>query len=166
MSQAFWAGDSIATSIEAAGARIRANATLERQQAYHAGDIVLQRAALAALELIDSSHPILNPMVQARIEKIGQATFYKKGWSQGCSVRANAYEIMDQLRDEHEQKKRVARQQAESLEIREKRRGIPFLNRRTVYSWGANEYPTEQAATQAKASRISEIDRAQLGESF
>lgn len=164
MGNGFWAGDSIATSIQSAGDRARANATLAQQQAYHAGDILLQRAALAALAAIDQNHPLLVDLVQLRIEELGQNTFYKSGWKQACSLEVDPHQVFAELQAKHEQDKRRARQGAEAQAVEEKRRGIPLLTRRTVYTWFDQEYPTRTAAEQAKALRLASIDRAQLGD--
>jgi hypothetical protein len=161
---AFWAADSIATSIEAAGARSRANQELRAQQANHCGDISIMRAALFALAEIDPEHPLLNNVVQDRIYDTGKKTFYNNGWKAGCSVVVDPRALFKQLSDAHEKRKAELLAQANALEIIERRRGIPLINRRTVFRYDIVDYPTREAAIKAKHDLINTFEQAKLGQ--
>jgi hypothetical protein len=163
-SSAYWAADSIATSIEAAGARSRAHNAIRTQQAYHCGDIVIQRAALSALAELEPEHPLLHPLVQERIFDMGKATFQQSGWSKGCSVEVDPRALFKQLCDAHEKRKADLLAQAKALDVLELKRGIPLINRRTVYRYDVVDYATLEAAEQAKHDLISTIEQAQLGD--
>lgn len=163
-SSALWAADSIATSIEAAGARARAASEMRAQQAYHCGDIAILRAALCALGSREPDHPLLIDAVRERIFEIGKATFYSGGWSKGSSVVVDPHEVLLKILMEHEARKAELVAKAAAMSITAIRRGIPFINRRTVYRYDVVDYPTFEEAEAAKRQWITFFEKAGMGE--
>lgn len=163
MSASYWAGDSIAQSIEAAGARARANSTLARQQSYHAGDIAIKNAALIALRELTPDHPLLNGAVQDRMFAIAQGEFYRRGWENACQLELDPASVCQELNLEFESARAKAIADAEAEPVTSKRRGV-FLMRYTEWRWRKFASEDENEVHQAKQNEIDRLKNCTLGD--
>lgn len=164
MNAGYWAGDAIATQISANGAAARARSTLERQQSYHAGDIAIQRAALAALHDLAPDHPIFTAVVRDRIFSIAEREMYRRGWGHASQLLLDPNRIKAELQAQFDAARVLAIKKADGEPVGSHRRGWLFVNRRSVYTWRGVEHLTPQEAETARQSELARLRAVQLGD--
>lgn len=163
-SGAFWAADSIATQLQANAAAIRANSTIKNQQSNHCGDLAIQLAALTELQRLDPNNPLLIAVVQKRIYTRAERTFWREGWNAGSCYTADPHQVHAELLAEFEAARVVAVARARGEIIKHERRGLWFLNRRTVFVWRGIEHATEAEALEAQQAELFRLENAKLGD--
>lgn len=163
-SGAFWAADAIATQLQANAAAVRANSVLKNQQGYHCGDLGIRRAALAELQRLDPNNPLLIAVVQKRIYTRAERTFWRHGWDDGSTYEADPQQVHAELLIEFEAARAVAIAEAQGESVKQGRRGLWFLSRRTVFVWRGVEHATSGEALNAQQAELCRLENAKLGD--
>lgn len=102
MANGYWAGDSIAQSIERAGDRARANAELAKAERWHAGTLAVMRAAVAELRRVDPANPLLVGQVFDHIDAAGENAYRKGGFKAVRALQLSPAAILADLLAQHE----------------------------------------------------------------
>lgn len=163
MSGGYWAGEAIASSMDAARDRAAASHQLKKQQAYMAGEVVCLQAALAALRRSDSANPLLNARVQERVKSAGQKYFWKRGLEAACDLEVDPAAILIELQAEHETALATAIQEIEAKPVVTKRHGWPW-NRSSSFVFGGVTHDTPEAAERTRNDLVRLARCADVGE--
>lgn len=141
-----------------------ANLSANELRVHHAGDLAILNAALAELNRVCPTNPLLQPEVAKGIYEMGVYTFQHHGWRAAQRLSPDPHALQrDHAHDFEARRQHLIEAIGASPIERRTTRRLLLLRQQTI-TWRGRLYPSMHAAQTAKNAELARLRRCTPGE--